>query len=158
MHFTCKSLFKHSDWLFLAARWRALRPGSSQQSEKESSLLIINNTEWMDGFESPTNTICYSEVCPVSDDDLQTVQPTQRHTEVEPARGEKARCAHHVLPGVHFRVTRSVTYADLPSPSSLVGQRPFFIMRAATFSGSFCSTACRSLSSLLLQSWLWEWN
>lgn len=29
--FTCKSLFKHSDWLFLAARCRALKPGINQQ-------------------------------------------------------------------------------------------------------------------------------
>ncbi len=50
---------------------------------------------------------------------------------------------------------RCPTYADLPSASSLVGQRPFLTMRAATLSGSFCSTACSSLSSLLLQSWLW---
>lgn len=31
LRFTCKSLFKHSDWLFLAARWRALKPGISQK-------------------------------------------------------------------------------------------------------------------------------
>lgn len=50
---------------------------------------------------------------------------------------------------------RCTTYADLPSASSLVGQRPFLAMRAETLSGSFCSTACRSLSSLLVQSGLW---
>lgn len=45
-----------------------------------------------------------------------------------------------------------ITYADLPSASSLVGQRPFLVMRVETLSASFCSTACRSLSSLLVQS------
>lgn len=44
------------------------------------------------------------------------------------------------------------THADLPSASNLVGQRPFLTMSAETLLGSFCSTACRSLSSLLLHS------
>lgn len=65
-------------------------------------LIIINNTYRLDGFESPTNTICYSEIGPVSDDDLQTVQPTQGHTEVEPARRKKVSSAHDVLHGVHY--------------------------------------------------------
>lgn len=46
------------------------------------------------------------------------------------------------------------THADLPSTSSFEGQRPFLTSSIPTFSGSFCSTACSSLSSILLQSWL----
>lgn len=38
----------------------------------------------------------------MSDDDLQTVQPTQGHTEVETVRRKKVGRAHRVLNGVHF--------------------------------------------------------
>lgn len=49
----------------------------------------------------PTSSVYDSEVCSVSDDDLQAVQPTLGHTEVEPDRRKKVRCTHHALHGVH---------------------------------------------------------
>lgn len=66
-------------------------------------------------------------------------------------------CWHFGSSPLKWQEVQWPTYADLPSASNLVGQRPFLRMRADTLSASFCSAACRSLSSLLLQSWLlWD--
>lgn len=49
LSFTCKSLFKHSDWLFLAARWRALKPGITVNITgiyKQSITHVLQSSGW----------------------------------------------------------------------------------------------------------------
>lgn len=160
---TWRSLFRQSGCPFLAARWRALKP-----TERNGQISLKSIT---------TSFSKTSRILPVPSVTLIST-PWERMTSRQSNRPRDAqrwnlrieqcfwlkvftiftRKCHLRKASVWFNIwlswNQKSTHADLPSVSNLEGERPFFTSSAATFSGSFCSTACSNLSSVLLQSWL----